>query len=86
VRQRLADYINADVDDVVLIENASAGVNGVLRSWPWRAGDKVLYFSTAYGERITCTRSGIYGRHELTKGCKRHPDVYYPSSGTRRWG
>jgi hypothetical protein len=33
------------------------GVNGVLR---WRAGDKVLYFTTAYGEGTPLDRTDIY--------------------------
>jgi selenocysteine lyase/cysteine desulfurase len=37
------------VDDIVLVENASSGINAVMRSFPWRAGDKVLYLNCAYG-------------------------------------
>jgi len=37
------------VQDVVLLENASAAINGILRSLPLRRGDKVLRLSTAYG-------------------------------------
>ena len=37
------------VNDIVLVENASSGINAVMRSFPWRAGDKVLYLNCAYG-------------------------------------
>jgi hypothetical protein len=48
-RRVLADLINATVDDVVLVENASSAVNSLLRSLNLQRGDKVLRLSTAYG-------------------------------------
>ena len=53
-RSRLAQMMNADqVDNVVLVENASSGVNAVLRSLliprHMNRGDVVLYLNTAYG-------------------------------------
>jgi selenocysteine lyase/cysteine desulfurase len=47
-RDKLAKYVNADKDDVVFIENASNGVNSVLRSWPYAKGDKILVTSLGY--------------------------------------
>ncbi|CAM9330703.1 unnamed protein product [Phaeothamnion confervicola] len=47
-RRLIAEHANADVADVVLVENASAAVNAVLRSLPWAAGDGILLLSTAY--------------------------------------
>ncbi len=44
----VADYVNAGVDDVVLIENASGAINAILRSLGLKAGDILLDFSTAY--------------------------------------
>jgi selenocysteine lyase/cysteine desulfurase len=38
-----------DEEEVVLVENASSGVNGLLRSLPLKKGDRVLVFNTAYG-------------------------------------
>lgn len=49
-RERVAELINAnDVNDVILLENASSAINGILRSIPLKRGDKVLRLSTAYG-------------------------------------
>lgn len=49
VRARLAAYLGAeDEDEVVLVENASSGINALLRSLPLSGGDRVLYFNTAY--------------------------------------
>ena len=47
VRARLAAYIGAEVNDTVVVENASNGVNAVLRSWARDApkGKKFLYLS-----------------------------------------
>ena len=48
-REKIAQLINADQEDVVLVENASSAVNSILRSLGLVAGDKVLRLSTAYG-------------------------------------
>jgi isopenicillin-N epimerase len=49
VLNSLANYVGADAADVVFIENASEGVNTVLRSLRVPAGKKLLYLNTAYG-------------------------------------
>lgn len=46
--EKVAEYINADKDDVALIENASYGVNSVLRSQNFQKGDKILVTSLGY--------------------------------------
>jgi len=47
-REAVASLINAQVEDVVLVENASTAINAILRSLPWKKGDKVLVLSTVY--------------------------------------
>ena len=47
-RNTLADLLNADIDDIVLVENASAAINCVLRSNTLKKGDKVLVLQTSY--------------------------------------
>jgi hypothetical protein len=39
---RLSKMINCDADDLVFVPNASQGINTVLRSFPFKAGDKIL--------------------------------------------
>ena len=41
--------VNSDPNSIVLVENASAAVNSILRSVTLKKGDKVLRLSTAYG-------------------------------------
>lgn len=49
VRQQVAAYIHADAGDVAFVENASHGVNAVLRSVRPRAPrNKILYLNLAY--------------------------------------
>ena len=48
-RNLVASLIQAQVKDVVLVENASSAVNAVLRSIGLERGDVVLRLSTAYG-------------------------------------
>lgn len=52
VRTRLAHYTGTRTEDLVLVENASAGVNAVLRSLadalPLKAGDAIMLMDIAY--------------------------------------
>ena len=38
VRERLASYLGANASDLVLVENASAAINGVYRSFRFQPG------------------------------------------------
>ncbi len=59
----LAASIGANGADLVFLENATAGVNTVLRSLAWRAGDEIVFTSHGYGAvnkaiRFTAERHG----------------------------
>jgi len=47
--QRVAEFLGARGEDVVFVDNASAGVNAVLRSLRLQAGDEIILFDHAYG-------------------------------------
>ncbi|GMI40777.1 hypothetical protein TeGR_g7438 [Tetraparma gracilis] len=47
-REATAKLVGADPDNLVLLENASAAVNGIFRSLSLEPGDIFIYFSTAY--------------------------------------
>jgi isopenicillin-N epimerase len=47
-RRRLAELIGAEPQDLVFVSNATAGVNSVLRSLDFRAGDEILITSHGY--------------------------------------
>jgi selenocysteine lyase/cysteine desulfurase len=48
-RETIAKMVKVDADELVLIPNATSGVNTVLRNLKYKVGDKILYFSTLYG-------------------------------------
>ncbi|OZJ03109.1 hypothetical protein BZG36_03374 [Bifiguratus adelaidae] len=48
LRKTMADFINADPEEVVMVQNTSVGVNSILRSLSFQPGDKILYFNTVY--------------------------------------
>jgi len=48
VRAQMSAYVNADEAELVLVENASSGVNSVLRALNLQQGDTVITLSTAY--------------------------------------
>jgi isopenicillin-N epimerase len=63
VRERLAAYVGADPDGLVLVPNATAGVNIVARSLRLKPGDEVLATDREYGAvdivwRFVCERTG----------------------------
>ena len=41
-RQALATFVGAEPEGLVFVPNATTGINAVLRSLPWQAGDQVL--------------------------------------------
>ncbi|KAI1173244.1 pyridoxal phosphate-dependent transferase [Nemania sp. FL0916] len=50
-RAAMAKFVNAPVDTVVFVSNATTGVNVVLRNIVWNddGKDEIIYFSTIYG-------------------------------------
>ncbi|KAJ3513808.1 hypothetical protein NLJ89_g2748 [Agrocybe chaxingu] len=48
VRARIAKLIGAKTDEVVLVTNASMGLNVVLRNFNWEEGDAIFTFTTTY--------------------------------------
>ncbi|KAF9465637.1 pyridoxal phosphate-dependent transferase [Collybia nuda] len=48
IRRRISQLIGANVDECVLVPNASTGVNIVLRNFEWEAGDIIVPFNTTY--------------------------------------
>lgn len=54
----VGQMINADSKDLAFLPSASQGANNVLRSFPFKAGDKILYVSTVYRSLLDpCTQS-----------------------------
>ena len=49
VRERLAQFVGASPEDLVLVGNATEGLNAVLRSWLIEAGDEIVTTSLAHG-------------------------------------
>jgi len=49
VRKLLAEYLNSDAEDIVMVPNATGGINAVFRSLKFTAGDKIMHFNTIYG-------------------------------------
>jgi selenocysteine lyase/cysteine desulfurase len=49
LRKKLSKYVNCDPDDLVILENASAGINSVLKSLKFQSNETILYYNIAYG-------------------------------------
>ena len=47
--EAVAAFLGATGDDIVFVDNATAGVNAVLRSLRLQAGDEILILDHAYG-------------------------------------
>jgi selenocysteine lyase/cysteine desulfurase len=48
-KELIAAETHTEATDLVLVENASSGINAVMRSITWKEGDKILYLDCAYG-------------------------------------
>jgi isopenicillin-N epimerase len=62
-RAVLAEYVNGDVDNLVFVPNATAGINAVARSLPLKPGDEILTTDHEYGALnytwdFVCQRTG----------------------------
>lgn len=60
---RLADFLKVEGKDLVFVENATSGVNAVLRSLRFRPGDEILstrhgYNAVRQSIRFVCSRTG----------------------------
>ena len=56
-REAVAELLNAPVDTVTFVPNATTGVNTVLRNIEWAPGDRIIYFATIYG---SCEKTIVY--------------------------
>ena len=50
-RQKVADLIGAKLDEVVLVLNASTGINTILRNFDWEEGDIVFACACSRNQR-----------------------------------
>lgn len=58
--QALSPVINADYRNLAIQNNATSAVNTVLRSFPFKEGDKVVYASTSY---LNCANTVQFLKH-----------------------
>ncbi|KAF9035625.1 pyridoxal phosphate-dependent transferase [Panaeolus papilionaceus] len=58
VRARLADFVGAKTEEIMLVNNASMGINTILRNFQWEKGDVIFAFTTTYGS-VTGTVKSI---------------------------
>lgn len=70
-RMSLAAYLNADVDNLIFVPNATIGINTVARSLPLQPGDEILATNHEYGAldytwNFVCGKTGAkYVRHPV---------------------
>lgn len=75
-RTALATLLHAPSDEIVLVPNATTGINTVLRSLRFDAGDAIVYYSFIYGacertvEYVCATTPARAVRIELTFPCE----------------
>ncbi len=63
-RARLAEFVGTAQQRLAFVENASDGVNAVLRSYPWRSGDEIVLANHAY-PAVRATVNFLAQRHGL---------------------
>ena len=73
-RAALASFLDVPASEIVLIQNATTGVNTVLRSLRYEKEDVIIYFSTLYG---ACEKTVSYVC-ETTDAEAVGIDLHYP--------
>jgi selenocysteine lyase/cysteine desulfurase len=69
--RQLAQFVRADPRDIVLVPNATTGLNTVLQSLPLRQGDKILALNIGYGSvkkmvNFVCAATGaVFEEYQL---------------------
>ncbi|GAA6061312.1 hypothetical protein JCM10212_005426 [Sporobolomyces blumeae] len=65
LRTRLAEFVDCDTGDLVVVPNATLGVNVALKSMTtqWNKGDKMLYFSTTVYYACNMTLQAVVDTH-----------------------
>ncbi|GAA6008468.1 hypothetical protein JCM10207_007122 [Rhodosporidiobolus poonsookiae] len=65
LRARLASFVDCDTGDLVMVGNATMGINAVLRSLTteWKEGDKLLYLSSTIYPACATTLQYIIDTH-----------------------
>ncbi|CAF1375914.1 unnamed protein product [Adineta steineri] len=49
LQEKLSKYVNCDSSDIVILENASNGINTILKSLKFHSNESILYYNIAYG-------------------------------------
>jgi isopenicillin-N epimerase len=69
---RLANFVGANEGDLVFVKNATMGVNTILHSLSFEAGDEILIHNHAYGACVNTIR-WYAERHRLKVNCAEIP-------------
>lgn len=56
---KVAAFVGARADDLVFLDNTTAGINAIVRSLPLKAGDEVVMTDHAYGGIVTAVRDAV---------------------------
>jgi len=95
-REIVANAIHVNMSDRVFVMNATTGVDEMLRSLPWKAGDSILYYSTAYGSsrsllswiRCLWENCAVFMRYDseipISEAGTRLSDFRWPNPGLDR--
>lgn len=80
----VARAVGARGDDVVFVDNATTGINAVLRSWPFEPGDEILLSELGYGG-IAATATFVARERGATVRTLPMPDALTPESILETW-
>lgn len=65
-RDRVAQLVHVPVDECVIIQNATSGINTILRNLTYKEKDVIIYFDTIYGAIEKTLASVVETNPQLT--------------------
>jgi isopenicillin-N epimerase len=75
---KVAEFLGVRGDDLVFVDNATTGINAILRSFKFSPGDEILFMDVAYGAIVNAAQYVAREQNATVKFVTIPPDIHSP--------